>query len=59
MPIILGAKLLPVRRVGSKGWKGTPFGKPYEAGSWQDKLIEAFSGTHDFVGGKLIGLHDE
>ncbi len=44
---------------GIQGWKGTLFGKPYEAGSWQDKLIEAFSGTHDFVGGKLSGLYDE
>lgn len=44
---------------GIQGWKGTLFGSPYEAGSWQDKLIEAFSGTHDFVGGKLSGLYDE
>lgn len=29
------------------------------AGSWQDKLIESFSGTHDLVGGKLSGLYDE
>jgi filamentous hemagglutinin len=35
------------------------FGFPYAAGSWQDKLIEAFAGTHDFVGGKLSGLYDE
>lgn len=44
---------------GIQGWKGTLFGTPYAAGSWQDKLIEAFSGTHDFVGGKLSGLYDE
>lgn len=31
---------------------------PYEAGSWQDKLIEAFSGTHDMIGGKVSGLYD-
>ena len=31
---------------------------PYAPGSWQDKLIEAFSGTHDFIGGKLSGLYD-
>ena len=28
-------------------------------GSWQDKLIEAFSGTHDMIGGKASGLYDE
>jgi filamentous hemagglutinin len=44
---------------GVQGWIGTLFGKPYEVGSWQDKLIEAFSGTHDFVGGTLSGLYDE
>ena len=44
---------------GIQGWEGTLFGKPYQAGSWQDKLIEAFSGTHDFVGGSLSGLYDE
>lgn len=44
---------------GIQGRKGTLFGKPYEAGSWQDKLIEAFSGTHDLIGGKLSGLYDE
>jgi filamentous hemagglutinin len=44
---------------GIQGKKGTLFGIPYEAGSWQDKLIEAFSGTHDMVGGKLSGLYDE
>jgi filamentous hemagglutinin len=39
--------------------KGKLFGMDYEAGSWQDRLIEAFSGTHDMVGGKLSGLYDE
>jgi len=43
---------------GIQGAKGTLFGVPYEAGSWQDKLIEAFSGTHDMVGGKVSGLYD-
>ena len=42
---------------GVQGYKGTLFGKPYEAGSWQDKLIEAFAGTHDMIGGKLTGLY--
>ncbi len=44
---------------GIQGYKGTLFGKPYEAGSWQDKLIESFGGTHDFIGGQLSGLYDE
>ncbi len=35
------------------------FGTPYEAGSWQDKLIESFAGTHDMIGGKLSGLYDD
>jgi filamentous hemagglutinin len=35
------------------------FGKPYEKGSWQDKLIESFAGTHDVIGGKLTGLYDD
>ncbi len=43
---------------GVQGVKGTLFGIPYEAGSWQDHLIEAFAGTHDYVSGKLLGLYD-
>jgi filamentous hemagglutinin len=43
---------------GVQGYKGTLFGTPYEAGSWQDKLIESFAGTHDMIGGKLTGLYD-
>ena len=31
----------------------------YEAGSWQGRLIEVLSGTHDMIGGKLTGLYDE
>ena len=44
---------------GVQGMKGTLFGVPYPPGSWQDKLIEAFGGTHDMIGGKLSGLYDE
>ncbi|PWF20773.1 hypothetical protein DD235_16655 [Corticimicrobacter populi] len=44
---------------GIQGMKGTLFGRQYESGSWQDKLIEAFAGTHDYVGGSLSGLYDE
>ena len=44
---------------GIQGWTGTLFGKPYVAGSWQDKLVEAFGGTHDVIGGTVSGLYDE
>ena len=44
---------------GIQGAKGTLFGVRYQAGSWQDQLVEAFAGTHDMVGGKLSGLYDE
>jgi len=43
---------------GIQGWAGTLFGEPYAAGSWQDKLIEAFGGTHDLIGGQLPGGYD-
>jgi filamentous hemagglutinin len=43
---------------GIQGAKGTLFGIPYAAGSWQDHLIESFAGTHDLIGGKLSGLYD-
>jgi len=44
---------------GIQGANGTLFGFSYAPGSWQDKLIEAFSGTHDMIGGKVSGLYDE
>ncbi|PIT74199.1 hemagglutinin repeat-containing protein [Limnohabitans sp. G3-2] len=44
---------------GLQGAKGTLFGLPYAAGSWQDKLIESFAGSHDYIGGKASGLYDE
>ena len=44
---------------GVQGYKGTLFGTPYDKGSWQDKLIESFAGTHDMIGGKLTGLYDD
>ncbi len=43
---------------GIQGYTGTFFGVPYEPGSWQDRLIESFAGTHDYLGGKLSGLYD-
>lgn len=42
-----------------QGAKGALFGVPYEAGSWQDHLIEAFGGSHDFIGGQGVGFYDE
>ncbi|MGO4813417.1 hemagglutinin repeat-containing protein [Cupriavidus sp. 2MCAB6] len=44
---------------GIQGVRGTLFGVPYGTGSWQDRLIESFAGTHDMIGGKLGGLYDE
>ena len=44
---------------GVQGAAGTLFGFSYAKGSWQDKLIEAFGGSHDFIGGKLTGLYDD
>jgi filamentous hemagglutinin len=44
---------------GIQGAKGTLFGVPYAPGSWQDQLIEAFAGPHDYIGGSLTGLYDE
>jgi len=43
---------------GIQGYKATLFGTPYLPGSWQDKLIEAFAGTHDYSGGKRAGMYD-
>lgn len=44
---------------GVQGMKGTLFGMPYASGSWQDQLIEAFAGPHDYIGGSVSGLYDE
>ncbi|USX11997.1 hemagglutinin repeat-containing protein [Oxalobacteraceae bacterium OTU3CAMAD1] len=44
---------------GVQGMVGTLFGKAYAPGSWQDQLIETFSGSHDYIGGKASGLYDE
>ena len=44
---------------GIQGYKGTLFGNPYTAGSLIDRLIEAFAGTHDFIGGNRSGLYDK
>lgn len=43
---------------GIQGDRGTLFGIEYGPGSWTDKLIEAFAGSHDFIGGHLTGLYD-
>jgi filamentous hemagglutinin len=43
---------------GIQGQSGTFFGFAYQPGSWQDKVIEAYSGTHDMIGGRLSGLYD-
>jgi filamentous hemagglutinin len=53
-----GQKMLSAPFGGLQGGERTLFGQPYEKGSWQDKLIEAFAGPHDLMGGKLSGLYD-
>ena len=53
-----GQKMLSTPFGGLQGGERTLFGQPYEKGSWQDKLIEAFAGPHDLIGGKLSGLYD-
>ncbi|WP_346309070.1 hemagglutinin repeat-containing protein [Limnohabitans sp.] len=53
-----GQKMLSAPFGGLQGGDRTLFGQPYEKGSWQDKLIEAFAGPHDLIGGKLSGLYD-
>src|SRR5690606_37802698 len=42
-----------------QGKKGSIFGIPYTDGSWQDYLVEAFGGSHDYIGGQISGLYDE
>jgi len=44
---------------GIQGGKGTFFGRDYDPGSLTDKAVEAFAGTHDTIGGKLVGLYDK
>ena len=44
---------------GIQGYRGTFFGVEYKPGSWQDRLIEAFSGTHDLIGGRTFHLYDD
>lgn len=44
---------------GIQGRPGTLFGMPYDPGSWQDRLVESFAGTHDMLGGKLPRIYDE
>ena len=43
---------------GIQGWTGTLFGIPYAAGSWQDKLLEAFAGPHDYMM-DIAGMYDD
>ncbi|MBN45208.1 MAG: adhesin [Methylophaga sp.] len=42
-----------------QGIKGSIFSIPYTSGSWLDHLVEAFGGSHDFIGGQISGLYDE
>jgi filamentous hemagglutinin len=53
-----GQKMLSAPFGGLQGGERTLFGQHHEKDSWQDKLIEAFAGPHDLIGGKLSGLYD-
>jgi len=55
-----GQKLLSAPFGGLQGGNRTwLFGVPYEKGGWVDKLLEAFAGPHDLMGGRAPGLYDE
>jgi len=43
---------------GVQGGPGTLFGIPYQPGGWVDTLIESFSGSHDALGGSMVGAYD-
>ncbi|HBO37723.1 MAG TPA: hypothetical protein DD638_03580 [Pasteurellaceae bacterium] len=40
-------------------WKLNSIKIPYKVGSFSDKLIESFAGTHDYLGGQIWGWYDE
>jgi len=44
---------------GIQGYIGTLFGTPYAPGSVADRIVDAFAGSHDMIGGKLSGLYDK
>lgn len=55
-----GQKMLSAPFGGLQGGERTwLFGLPYEKGGWVDKLLEAFAGPHDLIGGEVSGLYDE
>lgn len=41
-----------------QGQKGKLFSNSYEPGSWKDLIIEAYAGSHDFIGGQLPFFYD-
>ena len=54
-----GKKMLSAPFGGLQGGDRTwLFGAPYDKGGWVDKLVEAFAGPHDLIGGRLSGLYD-
>ena len=44
---------------GIQGAPGTLAGIQYPSGGLVDQIIEAYGGTHDFIGGELPGYYDE
>ncbi|MEX3962620.1 hemagglutinin repeat-containing protein [Paraburkholderia sp. EG286B] len=44
---------------GIQGTTGTLAGIQYPPGGLVDQIIEAYAGTHDFIGGQVAGLYDD
>ena len=44
---------------GNQGATGTLAGIQYPPGGLVDQIIEAYAGTHDFIGGQVARLYDD
>jgi filamentous hemagglutinin len=44
---------------GIQGATGTLAGIQYPSGGLVDQIIEAYAGTHDFIGGQVVGLYGD
>jgi len=52
-----GKKMLGVTG-GLQGGAATLMGRPYPPGGVVDRVIKAFAGEHDYIGGQVSGLYD-
>ena len=43
---------------GDQGGQGSIFGVPYKPGSWQDGLVEAYAGPHDYLNNMFARDYD-